>query len=101
MTTKRALHHRPAETADTLDDRRRADPGAALCAHTGAADGALHLLTSSATRRAASHADLAPPALRPGAQDFLACPSRIGGRLYYLDGRVTNLDGHPIAPKTL
>ena len=96
MTTQRAYHHRPVETADTLNDRRRADPGAALCVHTGAVDGALRLLTSSATRRAASHADLAPPALRPGAQDFLACPSRTGGRLYHRDGRVTNLQGEPL-----
>ena len=96
-TLKRpAIHQRPRETADDLDDRRRADPAGALCAHTGAIDGGLRLLTSSATRRAASAADLAPPALRPGSEDFLAHPSRIGDRLHYRDGRVTDLQGNPI-----
>ncbi len=51
-TLKRpAIHQRPRETADDLDDRRRADPAGALCAHTGAIDGGLRLLTSSATRQ--------------------------------------------------
>ena len=96
-TLKRpAIHQRPRETADDLDDRRRADPAGALCAHTGAIDGGLRLLTSSATRRAASAADLAPPALRPGSEDFLVRPSRIGDRLHHRDGRVTDLGGNPI-----
>jgi hypothetical protein len=96
-TLKRpAIHQRPRETADDLIERRRADPAGALCAHTGAIDGGLRLLTSSATRRAASAADLAPPALRPGSEDFLARPSRIGQRLHHRDGRVTDLQGNPI-----
>ena len=33
---------------------------------------------------------------RPGAQDALAHPSRIGDRLHYRDGRVTDLKGTPI-----
>lgn len=61
-TLKRpAIHQRPRETADDLDDRRQADPAGALCAHTGAIEGGLRLLTSSATRRAA----LAAPATAP------------------------------------
>jgi len=51
-------------------------------------------------RSLASAADLAPPALRPGSEDFLACPSRIGQRLHYRDGRVTDLQGNSIfSPK--
>lgn len=91
-TQRRVIHQAPRETADDLDDRRRADPAGIICAHTGA----VRLLTGSATRRAASHADLAPPALRPGATDFLACPSRVGNRLHHRDGLVTNLHGDPL-----
>jgi len=36
------------------------------------------------------------PALRTGADDALAVPSRINDRLYYRDGRVTDLQGQPI-----
>jgi hypothetical protein len=54
------------------------------------------LLTRSPIRSIASAADLAPPAQRPGAQDALAHPSRIGDRLHYRDGRVTDLQGNPI-----
>ena len=58
--------------------------------------GAHALLTASPVRRASSAADLAPSALRPGATDALACPSRIGSRLHYRDGRTTNLQGDPL-----
>lgn len=44
----------------------------------------------------ASNADLAPPAQRPGCQDFLACPSRVGNTLRHRDGRVTDLAGNPL-----
>ena len=54
------------------------------------------LLTRSPVRSLASAADLAPPALRPGSDDFLTCPSRIGQRLHHRDGRVTDLQGNPI-----
>ena len=54
------------------------------------------LLTRSPVRSLASAADLAPPALRPGSEDFLTCPSRIGQRLHHRDGRVTDLQGNPI-----
>ena len=54
------------------------------------------LITRSPVRGLASAADLAPPALRPGAENFLTCPSRIGQRLYYRDGRVTDLQGNTI-----
>lgn len=55
------------------------------------------LLTRSPVRSLASAADLAPPALRPGSEDFLTCPSRIGQRLHHRDGRVTDLQGNPFA----
>jgi hypothetical protein len=54
------------------------------------------LLTRSPVRGLASAADLAPPALRPGAENFLTCPSRIGQRLHHRDGRVTDLQGNTI-----
>ena len=54
------------------------------------------LITRSPVRGLASAADLAPPALRPGAENFLACPSRIGQRLHHRDGRVTDLQGNSI-----
>ena len=55
------------------------------------------LLTRSPVRSLASAADLAPPALRPGSEDFLTCPSRIGQRLHHRDVRVTDLQGNPFA----
>ena len=42
----------------------------------------------------ALHTEL--PIYRTGAQDALAHPSRIGDRLHYRDGRVTDLRGNPI-----
>ena len=33
------------------------------------------------------------PVLRPGAEDFMRCPSRRGRLLYYRDGRVERLEG--------
>lgn len=32
-------------------------------------------------------------AVRPGADDFLSLPSRMGNRLHYRDGRVTDMRG--------
>ncbi|MFN7725181.1 MAG: hypothetical protein ACK5QH_08940 [Rubrivivax sp.] len=48
----------------------------------------------------ASAADLRPPVQRPGSEDFLACPSRVGETLRYRDGRVTDLAGNPLSPST-
>ena len=54
---------------------------------------AAHLLTRSPRRTAASTADLAEPALRPGALATVELPSRIGNSLHYRDGRITHMDG--------
>ena len=54
------------------------------------------LLTHSPVRRATSRADLRPPALRPGGQQFLRMPSRFGNRLYYRGGMVTDIDGNAL-----
>ena len=51
------------------------------------------LLTRSTRHRAASRADLANQALRPGSQAALEHPSRIGDRRHYRDGRVTSMTG--------
>jgi len=58
--------------------------------------GDARLLTQSPTRGKASAADLAPQAPRPGSLHGLECPSRIGHRLHYRDGRVTDLHGNPL-----
>lgn len=51
------------------------------------------LLTTRQRNRAASAADLAPAAPRPGSHAALSTPSRIGNRLHYRDGRITTMDG--------
>lgn len=56
------------------------------------------LLTGGQRRHAASAADLAPPAMRPGSEACLALPSRIGNALHYRDGRVTSMDGTELQP---
>jgi hypothetical protein len=68
------------------------DQRAALVPHFDHAD----LLTRSPPRNAASQADLAPQPVRPGAVVASYLPSRIGNRLRWRDGRVTDLDGKPI-----
>lgn len=52
-----------------------------------------NLLTRSIARQTMSHTERSPAALRPGSQDALACPSRIGNHLHHRDGRVTDLQG--------
>lgn len=44
-------------------------------------------------RRALSHADAHPCTARAGSEQALAYPSRRGNRLYWRDGRVTDLQG--------
>ena len=89
----RGPHHqlRPDPLA-TAPDRFVPVPAEVIHPHVGAHA----LLTASPVRRASSAADLAPSALRPGATDALACPSRIGSRLYYRDGQVTDLLGRAL-----
>lgn len=55
-----------------------------------------HLLFAG-QRRPCSHTDLMPPTPRPGSQDAERFPSRRGARLYYADGRVTDLLGRLIS----
>ncbi|MDO9235972.1 MAG: hypothetical protein Q7U28_08070 [Aquabacterium sp.] len=52
--------------------------------------GSPDLLTQSKPRPAASPADLATPPLRPTSEDALEHPSRIGNKLHWRDGRVTD-----------
>lgn len=54
------------------------------------------LLTRSPSRGRASQADLAPAAPRAGSLLSLEYPSRIGRRLFYRDGRVTDLQGNAL-----
>jgi len=51
------------------------------------------LLTSSPPRMRSSAADTRTPPVRTGADAALALPSRIGDRLHFRSGVVTELDG--------
>ena len=62
--------------------------------------GSPDLLTRSPAHRTATPADLAPPADRPHAHDAQRYPSRLGNRLHYRDGMVTDLAGNPIHAPT-
>lgn len=91
---------RPANVTALLDDtqdRKGADPAAAMAPHVGNP----RLLTASPGRRAASTADLAPPTMRPGSEAALACPTRVGNRLHHRCGRVTDMAGNPITPSEI
>jgi hypothetical protein len=66
------------------DERRRA---------AIAPDAAPELLSRSPARMQASSADLAAPPVRPGGEDHLQHPSRVGDRLHYRGGLVTDLQG--------
>lgn len=52
-------------------------------------------------RRALSHADAHPCTTRAGSEQALAYPSRRGNRLYWRDGRVTDLHGGEAARQPL
>lgn len=55
------------------------------------------MLTSSQGRaRSMTEADKAPAPVRSDGMEFTRHPSRRGNRLYYRDGRVTDMDGNPI-----
>lgn len=73
-----------------------ADPLAVLDPEMPKKDAAL--LTRSPVHTIASHADLAPPAPRPGQDTNLGHPSRIGDRLHYRDGSVTDMQGSAVKP---
>lgn len=72
-----------------------ADPLAVLASGMHPHDAAL--LTRSPVHLA-SHADLATPAPRPGQDTNLGHPSRIGDRLHYRDGSVTDMQGSAVKP---
>lgn len=80
-------NHPSPETRQALTQHDMIDP----------ACGNPSLLTRSPVRSLASAADLAPQPPRPGSQQGLASPSRIGSRLHHRDGRVTDLHGTSFA----
>jgi len=57
-------------------------------------------LTASPPRMRSSEADGRTAPLRPGAEACLALPSRIGERLHYRDGLVTDMAGQVLQPAT-
>lgn len=66
------------------------EPHAPVHSHVGS--------TSTACGRRNGHAsaaDLAPRQPRPGSEAALSLPSRVGDRLYWPDGRITDLEGKP------
>lgn len=54
------------------------------------------LTTSPGRARSMTEADKLPPPMRRDGQEHLQHPSRRGNRLYYRDGRVTDLAGNPL-----
>lgn len=54
-----------------------------------------HMLTSSPVR-SMTEADKRPVPVRRDGMEFAAYPSRRGNRLYYRDGRVTDIAGNPV-----
>jgi len=79
----------PVRVARVLPSQRTTD-AAAKDAHTGVER---QLLTSSPPRMQSSAADTRTPPTRTGADVGLALPSRIGDRLHFRSGVVTELDG--------
>lgn len=73
-------------------------PGREKLEDLGPARG-LRLRGSMATQRVSSFssnetynpANYPPLPRRPGSEDFLDCPSRMGDKLYYRDGRIKNI----------
>lgn len=69
----------------------RADPSAACLPGVD-----VSLLTGCGRRTSLGSGDARPPVQRHGAAQAQQHPSRRGDRLYYADGRVTDLQGHPL-----
>lgn len=55
-------------------------------------------VTNTTTTGLYNGAEVCMPALRAGADDALQVPSRVGDRLHFRDGRVTDLHGQPVQP---
>lgn len=53
-------------------------------------------ISNSSAKGHYNGAEVCMPALRKGADDALQVPSRVGDRLHFRDGRVTDLQGQPI-----
>lgn len=81
------------ETATGIPVRHayRADPSAACLPGVD-----VSLLTGCGRRTSLGSGDKRPPVQRPGAAQADQYPSRRGDRLYYADGRVTDLQGRPL-----
>lgn len=99
MSAHGARHQRPRQR-DPLRpaaDEPRPAPKASLRDTVAATrPDLLPELTRGITHAPMSAADAAPCTARAGAEQALLCPSRRGSRLYWRDGRVTDLSGTPI-----
>lgn len=91
LTRDRAKVYESAARRDSSDHKAPHILTPAQVIAPGCGDPAL--LTTSPARRRASHADLAAPCQRFASNDNLGCPSRIGDRLHYRNGEITDLDG--------
>ena len=91
-----ALPAADAPTGIPLRHAFRADPSAV--AEPGVD---IRLMTGCGRRVALGSGDARPPVERPGAAQAQQHPSRRGDRLYYADGRVTDLHGTPIATASI
>jgi len=81
-----------AEVLATEWDRRAAQVASGALALVS-----LHAMTSGRVHLAGS-GDLRPPVPRPGSLDAAALPSRMGQRLRWPDGRITEIDHAPQRP---
>lgn len=54
-------------------------------------------ISNASSRDVYDGAELRPFEGRPGAADALTIPSRVNNRLHYRDGRVTDMQGSPVA----
>lgn len=75
---------------DPVIDRYAANPGAVIEPGFD-----VQLLTTSARRTGLGTGDMRKPIDRPGSDRAFTFPSRVGERLYWPDGSVTNLNGDP------
>lgn len=95
------------ERAKVYDSAARRDSDDTMAPHILSAVEVIHphcgdpaLLTTSPPRRKASPADLQPPAPRFAQDAALGCPSRVGERLHYRDGSITDLAGQTLFDST-
>lgn len=80
-----AAQHRQSEARQLITQQREQLKAAKLAS--------ARRVGNATTTATYNGAEVCMPALRAGADDALQVPSRVNDRLYYRDGRVTDLQG--------